>query len=126
MQAYVDTSYILAIAFDEPGAAELNARFDDYANVASSNLLEAELVAAFRREGIAFERGGLDRIRWVMPERALSDELGRVFAAGYLRGADAWHVACALYMVESPAELAFLTLDTRQRDVAAKLGFPTP
>lgn len=32
------------------------------------------------------------------PARRLTRELERVLAAGYIRGADAWHVACALYL----------------------------
>lgn len=39
------------------------------------------------------------------------------------RGADLWHVASALYVAPSPADLYFLTLDERQRSVAATLGF---
>ena len=44
----------------------------------------------------------------------------------YLRGADLWHVATALYLAESPADVDFLTLDPAQREAAAALGFPTP
>jgi hypothetical protein len=55
----------------------------------------------------------------------LTPELERVFAGGYLKGADAWHLACALYLAEEPAKLAFLTLDRRQRAVARRLGFRT-
>jgi len=48
----------------------------------------------------------------------------RVFAAGQVRGADAWHLATALWLTRHPAELPFLTLDARQREVASALGFP--
>ena len=44
---------------------------------------------------------------------------------GYVRGADLWHLACALYVAASPGELTFLTLDERQRTVAKALGFKT-
>lgn len=126
MLAYVDSSFVVALAFEESGANDLNARLESYADVASSNLLEAELAAAFRREGKRFDGRGLHQIRWVMPARPLTIELERVFGAGCLRGADAWHIACALYVTDSPADLAFLTLDSKQRDVATQLGFPTP
>jgi hypothetical protein len=53
----------------------------------------------------------------------LTDEISRVLSAGYLRGADLWHVACALYLEPEPDELVFLTLDASQKAVAAKLGF---
>ena len=42
---------------------------------------------------------------------------------GYLRGADLWHIATALYMFDEPSDITFLTLDRRQGDVAAALGF---
>ena len=44
--------------------------------------------------------------------------------AGYLRGADLWHVATALYVTPEPGEISFITLDRRQRNVAMALGFP--
>lgn len=52
----------------------------------------------------------------------LSDEIQTVLSAGYLRGADCWHVAVALSY--APArDLTFLSLDRAQRAVAVKLGF---
>jgi hypothetical protein len=48
-----------------------------------------------------------------------------VLEHGYLRGADLWHLACALFVVDEPDMLTFLTLDTRQQEVAAALGFHT-
>jgi hypothetical protein len=89
----------------------------------SSNLLEAELRATFAREGLVPAGELFDWMKWVLPDRPLAPELGRVFAAGYLRGADAWHLACALYATSNPADIAFLTLDTRQAAVARRLGF---
>jgi len=53
----------------------------------------------------------------------LSVEMSRVFSAGYLRGADAWHLACALFYADDRTSLTFLTLDARQREVAERLGF---
>lgn len=47
----------------------------------------------------------------------------KVFAADYVKGADAWHLACALYAAGDPRDLTFLTLDRRQRTVARRLGF---
>ena len=62
---------------------------------------------------------------WIIPDRPLSPEIGRVLTAGYVRGADCWHLATALYLAEDPSELVFLTLDARQKDVALALGFGT-
>jgi hypothetical protein len=46
----------------------------------------------------------------------------RILAAGYLRGADLWHLACALYLADELVPPALLTLDVRQREVAAASG----
>ena len=59
------------------------------------------------------------------PDRPLSPEIRRVLQAGYLRGADCFHVASALYFMDDPTGNTFLTLDTRQRAVAKALGFKT-
>lgn len=87
--------------------------------------MEAELRAAFARERVALAGDLFDWMKWVFPERPLTPELERVFASGYLKGADAWHLACALYVAEEPATLTFLSLDHRQRAVARRLGFRT-
>jgi len=85
--------------------------------------LEAELRAALSREGVADDGSILGRLSWLLPDRPLSAEIGAVLAAGYLRGADLWHLACALYLSPDPRELAFVTLDQQQGAVAAALGF---
>ncbi len=119
--AYVDTSCLAAILLAEPGARALALeRFD---SIWSSNLLEAELLAVVQRAGIVVEREELfHHLRWILPDRALGPELGRVFAYGQVRGADAWHLACAL-LLSPKAEITFLSLDARQREVATRLGF---
>lgn len=121
---YVDSSCLVAVAFAEPGYEALVARLEGLDQLYSSNLLEAELRAAFRREGVAADGALLGRLSWVLPDRPLSAELQVVLAAGQLRGADLWHLACALYLSPDPRELAFLTVDRQQAVVAATLGFP--
>lgn len=91
--------------------------------VVSADLLEAELRAAFKRERVAFVEQATASISWLIPDRPLSGEIERVLEAGYVRGADCWHLACALYLAVDPASLTFLTLDQTQRDVARKIGF---
>jgi len=44
---------------------------------------------------------------------------------GDVRGADLWHLACALFLTSVPAQIGFLTLDQRQNELAAALGFQT-
>ena len=124
--AYVDTSAPVAVAFAQQRGVEISQRLSGFDRLVSSNLLEAETRSAYAREGRAFEPDVLDRIEWVYPTRPLTQEFAAVLSAGYLRGADLWHVAVALYAFPGRiGETAFLTLDRRQRAVAAALGFQT-
>ncbi len=91
----------------------------------SSNLLEAEIRSAFAREGRVYSANLVPRITWIYLSRPLSAEIGAVLRVGYLRGADLWHVAAALYQADDPREVTFVTMDNRQRAVAAALGFQT-
>ena len=122
--AYLDTSYLVAIAFEEPGALALAARMREFDRLFSSNLLEAEFRSTLLREGM--DQGGgslLSWVTWVLPNRTLTAEFDRIAGQGYLKGADLWHLACALFLDPGARELTFLTLDKRQKEVAAKLGF---
>jgi len=122
---YVDTSFLLGIAFEEPNAARLISRLRRFDRLFSSNLLEAEFRSALAREGIS--ESGDDALRhftWVYPDRPLTPEFGRILSAGHVRGADLWHLANALFLAPDSRELSFLTLDRRQRQVAVELGFP--
>jgi len=122
--AYVDTSCLVAIAFDEPGATRLATRLQRFDRLLASNLLEAELRSALRREGVGGrEIPMLSWLTWIYPNRPLTAEFARITALGYLKGPDLWHLANALFLAPDGRQLAFLTLDKRQRDVGAKLGF---
>jgi predicted nucleic acid-binding protein len=123
--AFVDSSVAVAIAFEEPTARALLERLRAFDTVFASPLMEAELRSALRRESRDFDPGFVSAAIWVNPLRSLSLEIGRVLAAGYVRGAHCWHLASALYVCAEPAKLVFLTLDKRQRDVAQALGFAT-
>lgn len=123
--AYVDTSAIIAVEFNEPGGPEVLERLNDFTFLMSSNLLEAEARSVYKRDGRPFTEDALSNIEWIIPESPLSAELDVASQFGYLRGADLWHVATALYMFDEPSEVTFLTLDLRQREVAAGLGFQT-
>lgn len=121
--AFVDSSCLVAQALGEPAAKRVAKLLAASPLLLASTLLEAELRAALRREEVS---GPVDRLlaglRWVHPPRPLTDELRRVFEAGSPRGADAWHLAAALFVAE-PDEIDFLTLDARQGEVARQLGF---
>ena len=122
--AYVDTSAILAVEFREPGWDIVVHRLDSFSRLVSSNLLEAEARSAFARDGRPFDPEILSNIEWVYSGyRSLGDEFERVLNIGYVRGADLWHLATALHISDEPSEITFLTLDNRQREVAAALGF---
>lgn len=121
--AYVDSSALIAIVRLEPTAEEVRTRINGFQTLISSNLLEAEMRAAFARDGREFDTELLSDIQWIMPTRPLGPEIADALRVGYLRGADLWHIATALYAARSVPGLAFVTLDRRQGGVAAALGF---
>lgn len=122
--AYLDTSCLVAIAFREPGWERTAEALDGFERLVSSNLLEAELRSALAREEVPqLAVPLLGEISWILPRRPLTREIQRVVAEDYLRGADLWHLACALFTAGEPAELTFATLDQRQEEIARSLGF---
>ena len=121
--AYVDSSILVAIAFRESGWQDVNGRLGQFESVLSTNLLEAEVRAAHARSGVSPSGRLFADIKWVYPDRQLTAEFKRVEAAGYLRGADLWHLATALFIAEDPGDITFLTLDSRQAHIAGALGF---
>jgi predicted nucleic acid-binding protein len=121
--AYVDTSCLVAIALGERGSTALERRLGRFDSLVSSNLLEAELRAALRRERLDGADEVLRDIVWIIPDRPLSAEIATVLSAGTVRGADCWHLATALYLAPKAGALTFVTLDARQREVAGMLGF---
>lgn len=127
LMAYVDTSAILSIVFEEPDWEFTAHRLAEFPVLLSSNLLEAEMRSAFEREGLAFDPGSVSSIGWVNPTRPLGREMTEAIAnGGYLKGADLWHIAVALFVDETvPGKLSFITLDANQKTVAGNLGFVT-
>lgn len=122
--AYVDSSVLVAIAFGEKGYRKQVLRLQAYDRLVSSNLQEAELSSALVREDVSVDPGGLlSHLDWLFPDRPLTPEYSRVLDCGYVRGADLWHLACALFLSPDPEEISFVTLDQRQRTVALALGF---
>ncbi len=123
--AYIDTSCLVAIAFGEAGATKVASRLERMDRLFASNLLEAELRSALARERLSADPAGLlSGITWVYPNRPLRGEFERVMGEGHVKGGDLWHLACALFLAPEPMDLAFLTLDKRQEEVARRLGFP--
>jgi len=122
--AYVDTSCFLAIAFCEPGYQEVLLRLSQTDRLFASTFLEVEVRAALAREGVEGSwRNLFSWVTWVYPDRRLTPELNRVLAVATPRGADLWHLACALFLKSRISDLGFLTLDGNQDGAARKLGF---
>jgi predicted nucleic acid-binding protein len=120
--AYADASVFASLAFREPDAARIRKRLAGFDVVVTSVLTEAELASALKREAIVLPESPLSGVQLIGAPDPLSDEIRTVLAAGYLRGADCWHVAVALNY--APArDLTFVSLDKAQRAVAAELGF---
>ena len=114
---------MVSIAFSERGSVALARRLGEFDELVAANLLEAELHSAFARERVDARTDLTEALSWVIPDRPLHDEIARVLAAGFVRGADCWHLATALYLAQKPSEMTFLTLDDRQGAVARALGF---
>ena len=119
---------MVSLTLREPGwgkLSETTARFETYH---ASELLVAEFLATLKRQriDIALATGPLSTIAWVVPTRSIRPEIDRVLEHGALRGADLWHLACALYLSPTPKSLPFLTRDSEQRGVAKRIGFPVP
>lgn len=89
-------------------------------------MLEAELRSALKREAVAgHPLHLLAWLTWIYPNRSLTAEFERITPLGSLTGADLWHVPNALFIAPDAHDLIFLTLDTRQQEVATRLGFRT-
>ena len=121
--AYIDTSALVAIEFNELDSVFLESKLREYETVISSNLLEAEYRSACARRNRIISRTLLRKVDWVLPQRSLTTELETVLNVGYLRGADLYHVATALNFAVTPSDLSFVTVDIRQGEVAAAVGF---
>lgn len=124
--AYIDSSVVVGLLFEKASSSKAQEILASADRLISGTLLEAEVRSAIRRERVEADLtqvfGG---ISWVFPERRLTVELERVLSIAYLRGADVWHLALALYVDPAASELTFLSLDQRQAAVAAELGFST-
>ena len=114
--AYVDASALLAIVLHEPAAPSVIRRLGAFPRLAAANLLEAEVRAAFAREGMDLAGSLPYGVEWIHPDRPLTAEIVTALRIGYLRGADLWHIAVALYADEFIlGKPAFITPDHRRQ-----------
>lgn len=95
----------------------------------SADLLVAETLAAATRENLGVDAVDptLKTISLLFPDRTLTPKFREVLARGYLRGADLWHLATAMFLAgPDRPQVAFLSRDSAPRAMAGRLGFPTP
>jgi hypothetical protein len=124
MGSYVDSSLVVAVMLQQGDWRARQSLLRLTAQLRSSPLLEAEVRAAHTREHCPSDPDEfLEKIDWVVPDGAPSERLREVLAHGYVRGADLWHLACALVAFGKGNGHDFLSLDERQRELAAALGF---
>jgi predicted nucleic acid-binding protein len=120
---YVDTSILVAMFFEGP--TRYPSLLQEIDTLMSSALIEAEFLSVIAREKADINAGlrYLKQISLVAPDRSLSKELEYIFSKSYVRGADAFHLACALYLDPKGSELKFLTADKQQEKAAQAIGF---
>jgi predicted nucleic acid-binding protein len=124
--AFIDTSYLLAVAFGEPIAAKCLKELRSFDRILACGLLEAEILSAFKRERIDLAEAEdlFESLDWVFPDKRLGAQLKKILGRVYLRGADAHHLSCALWALEGEvSKCHFLSLDANQKRVAKTLGF---
>lgn len=112
--------------FEEPSARALARKLESLEELFSSSLFVAELLATLSREGrpLSEADGLLDVVSLVFPSESLAAQCREALELGYLRGADLWHLACAMFLAGRERDkLLFISLDDRQRAQAKRLGF---
>lgn len=127
--AYTDSSFFLSMILGQTDSSDLRVVFAGYDRVVSGDLIVAECLSLARREAMDVDAvlAALDSVSLVHPARSLATEIRQALDEAYLRGADVWHVACALFVAaDTQSEIAFLSRDRSQRRVANHLGFQTP
>lgn len=125
MNIYVDSSVVVAALLEEPRHEEFRCLLSQAGSVLSSYLLEAEVFAAAAREQISLDetQEQIRNIVFIAVNRKLVEEYKKIFSIGYSKGADALHLATALFIDPTAKNLVFLTADTNQKSIAQKLGF---
>lgn len=126
MIVYLDTSCLVALAFQESGFKLISQKLKLANDVFSHHLLEAEFLATARREQIGLDlfTDLLAGVRLIYPEQSFAMELKTIFSHDYLRGPDAMHLATAMWLAGGQnKEVHFLTRDEKQAAIGRKLGF---
>ena len=124
---YIDSSALLTVIFQEKNYQDYQRKLDKSDNLISSYLLEAEIYSTTKREKISLQIADdyLKYISMLLPDRSLQPEYHKIFQVGYCRGADAHHIASALYLDPAGQDLYFLSADKKQCALAKKVGLRT-
>lgn len=122
--AYVDSSVVLATIFEDQPAKKLAKLWGSAERFISSYLLEVEVFSAMRREqvDVSLADEPLRRLGFVQT-RSLAQECKEILRMGYLRGADLFHLATAVWVRDKFTDLKFFSFDRQQMEIADKLGF---
>jgi len=126
MLAYIDSSFLIAVLLEEREASSCLKILSQVKRLMSSPLLESECRAVAKREDLSLVdlSSRLKSIDWIFCNMSLSTELSLLFDIGYVRGADAHHLATALWFADGRNdELTFLSLDRDQKKMAKALKF---
>lgn len=123
---YIDTSVLVAMAFDDAGGAFIARSVKGFDRLYSSNLLEAEFLSAAKKENRLNDATAFIKpIRFVYPDANLTQYHQQVLVEDNIEGSALHHLSCALYLFQTPSEVFFLSLHPTQATLAAKLGFQT-
>lgn len=122
---YVDSSVVVACLLEEATAPSLLKILSQSERAVSSYLLEAEVYSVAKREGVdnLLVEKLMQNIYLMTSDGSRKSEYQKIFHHGYVRGADACHLASALFLDPKADNLTFFTLDRNQGDMARKLGF---
>ena len=118
--AYVDTSALVAIAFEEPGGSQAGERLEGFSRLLSSNLLEAELRrGVFARERQKFDAEVLSSIEWILPRSAPGYRAGASAGDGLPAGCGSVaHRHGALHRAKSRGDWFYYPSTVRNGEVA--------
>lgn len=122
--AYVDSSVIVAMALRQPGRSAIERALARSSHAVTAEFTEAEVASALRRVELPHDpEPWMHAIRILHATRSLRREIRAVLNRRYLRGADCWHLATALwFQTTRGVALEFVTMDKTQGDAARALG----
>jgi predicted nucleic acid-binding protein len=119
---YVDSSALVRLATDEPGAEAVSTLIGDDAEIVTSAVALVEVRRALARVAPGYDPDDvLDRCIVIAPDATLIARAG-LLAPASLRSLDAIHLASALAIAEDLN--VFVTCDQSQASAAVAAGLP--